>query len=211
MLLVHGRNGAPDQPQIAEIAEAYLAAGWRVIAPELPNSSALLESGPASELTLTGHLAAAAEAWHWVLSEWPSETCALAGHSIGAFVIAHLAAGTPTTHHVLAVSPAVSGLALLDARRAMGPPAVAELEREAPLFRAEMETQDAAPALARTNARLGVVTGAEDGIVPISYARTYFASAGNGRFFGALPGEHHCPAGPACADMLKAALAALGA
>ena len=39
VLLVHGRNGAPGQAQIAEIANAYLDRGWRVVAPELPNST----------------------------------------------------------------------------------------------------------------------------------------------------------------------------
>lgn len=208
VLLVHGRNGAPGQPQIDEIANSYLVRGWRVVAPELPNSAALPESGSASELTLAGHTKAAGEVWNWVATQWPDDKRGLAGHSIGAYAIAHLAAASDP-HHVLAVSPPKSGLVLLSARQAMGPLAVAEVEREAPLFRAEMETADATDAIGRITAPLAVVTGAEDGLVRLHDARAYFSAAPNGRFFGALPGEHHCPFGEACGSMLSAALAAL--
>ncbi|WP_068117430.1 alpha/beta fold hydrolase [Tropicimonas marinistellae] len=211
VLLVHGRNGAPHQPHIAEIAASYLARGWRVVAPELPHSAALPDSGPPDRVTFTGHCHAAAAAFAWATEHWPEPKHALAGHSIGAFAVAHLGADNDRLHHILAVSPALSGRALLTAREAMGPDAVAEVEREAPLFRAEMETEDAAPALARTRVPLAVVTGAEDGLVPLKHARAYFAAAGNARFFGAVPGEHHCPAGPACGAMLSAALDAVEA
>ncbi len=210
MLLVHGRNGAPDQAQIAEIAKAYLARGWRVAAPELPNSIALPDSGPSDQVTFSGHTRAAAEVWDWVAQEWPDAPRALAGHSIGAYAIGHLAGASPDTHHILAVSPPLSGRVLLSAREAMGPAAIEAVISEAPLFYAEMPIADAAPALACTTAPLAVVTGAEDGLVRLADARAYFNAAPNGRFFGALPGEHHCPAGAACGRMLSAALSALG-
>ena len=209
VLLVHGRNGAPGQPQIAEIANSYLSRGWRVVAPELPNSAASPNSGPSSELTFTRHTQAAAEVWGWVALQWPDDKRGLAGHSIGAYAIAHLAAASDP-HHVLAVSPPMSGLVLLSARQAMGPLAVAEVEREAPLFRAEMDTADATGALGQITAPLAVVTGAEDGLVRLHDARAYFCAAPNGRFFGALPGQHHCPIGEACGSMLSTALGALG-
>ena len=211
VLLVHGRNGAPGQAQIAEIAEAYLARGWRVAAPELPHSIALPDSGPSDQVTFTGHTRAAAGVWAWLAQTWPDQRRALAGHSIGAYAIAHLAGDDPGTDHILAVSPPLSGMVLLSARVAMGPDAVEAVKREAPLFHAEMPIADAAPALARSHAPLAVVTGAEDGLVRLEDARAYFNAAPNGRFFGALPNEHHCPAGKACADMLAAALVAVGA
>ena len=211
VLLVHGRNGAPGQAQIAEIAEAYLARGWRVAAPELPHSIALPDSGPSDQVTFTGHTRAAAGVWAWLAKKWPGQRRALAGHSIGAYAIAHLAGDDPDTHHILAVSPPLSGMVLLSAREAMGPPAIEAVMREAPLFHAEMPTADAAPALARSHAPLAVVTGADDGLVRLNDARAYFNAAPNARFFAALPNEHHCPAGKACADMLGAALLAVGA
>lgn len=210
VLLVHGRNGAPGQAQIAEIAEAYLARGWRVAAPELPHSIALPDSGPSDQVTFSGHTQAAAGVWAWLAATWPDQRRALAGHSIGAFAIAHLAGDDPDTDHILAVSPPLSGMVLLSARVAMGPDAVEAVKREAPLFHAEMPVADVAPALARSAAPLAVVTGAEDGLVRLHDARAYFNAAPNGRFFGALPNEHHCPAGAACGQMLAAALTALG-
>lgn len=211
VLLVHGRNGAPGQPQIAEIAAAYLARGWRVAAPELPHSSALPDSGPPDRITFAGHVRAAAQVWAWLAQQWPDLPRALAGHSIGGYAVAHLAADSGDAHHVLAVSPPMSGRVLLRAREAMGPGALDEVRRDAPAYFTEMRTADAEPALNRITARLAVVTGADDGLVPLKDARSYFMAAPNGRFFGALPDEHHCPAGAACAQMLTAALAALGA
>ncbi|MBA4491917.1 alpha/beta fold hydrolase [Paracoccus sp. S1E-3] len=211
VLLVHGRNGAPTQPQIAEIAEAYRARDWRVAAPELPNSIALPASGPPEEVTFARHTQATAEVWAWMIRQWPDTPLALAGHSIGAFAVAQLAGEAPEAHHLLAVSPPISGMVLLSARQAMGRAAIEAVAREAPLFYAEMPLADAAPSLARSTAPLAVVTGAEDGLVRLHDARTYFNTAPNGRFFGALPDEHHCPAGAACAQMLAAALTAIGA
>lgn len=211
VMLVHGRNGAPGQAQIAEIADAYLARGWRVAAPELPNSIALPDSGPPDQVTFTTHTQAAAAVWAWVATQWPDAPRALAGHSIGAYAIAQLAGASPDAHHVLAVSPPISGMVLLSARQAMGPAAIEAVQCEAPLFYAEMPAADAAPALARSVAPLAVVTGAEDGLVRLHDARAYFNTAPNGRFFGALPNEHHCPAGAACGQMLSAALTAVGA
>lgn len=210
VLLVHGRNGAPEQAQIAEIAMAYLARGWRVVAPELPHSIALPDSGPPDQVTFSGHTRAAMAVWDWLARTWPDAPRALAGHSIGAYAIAHLAAAAPDTHHLLAVSPPLSGNVLLNARKAMGPAAIEAVAREAPLFLAEMPVADAAPALARVAAPVAVVTGASDGLVPLADARAYFNAAANARFFGALPDEHHCPAGAACGQMLSVALAALG-
>lgn len=211
LLLVHGRNGAPAQAQIAEIAEAYLSRNWRVVAPELPNSIALPDSGPPDQVTFSTHTNAAFEVWRNLQQQYPDSRLALAGHSIGAYAIAHLAAGWPDTHHILAVSPPMSGLVLLNARKAMGPAAIEAVKVEAPLFFAEMTSADAIPALKQTAAPLAVVTGAADGLVPLADARNYFSAAPNGRFFAAIPDEHHCPAGAECRTMLEAALAALGA
>lgn len=206
VLLLHGRDGAPDQPQIAEIARAYLGRGWRVVAPELPFSAALPRSGPPAELTMANHLAAAAQVADWVAAEWPGDRMALAGHSLGGYAGARLAAERAGIHHLLAVSPVLSGRLLLQARIDMGGDALAVMAATAPRMRAEMEGEDAAPGLARCQVPVAVVTGASDGIVPLDHARRYFAAAPNARFFAALPDTHHCPAGPAAAAALALAL-----
>ena len=211
VLLVHGRNGAPDQPHIDEIARAYLSRGWRVAAPELPFSGALPDSGPSDRVTLSGHAAAARAVWDEVAGRWGDGALALAGHSLGGFAVARIAGAAPSAHHVLGVSPVLSGRRMLAARVAMGPPAVAALEREVPLMRAEMEREDATDALAACDVPAAVVTGAADGLVRIGDARDWFRAARNGVFFGALPGVHHCPTGEETALMLRAALTALDA
>lgn len=211
VLLLHGRNGAPDQPQIAEIARAYLARGWRVIAPELPHSAALPETGPANQVTFSGHTKAAAQIWDWVARQWPAQPRALAGHSLGAFAIAQLATLAAAPHHLLAVSPPLSGRVLYNSRLAMGKAAIDAVRAEAPLFLEEMAEADAGPSLRRSPAPLAVVTGAADGLVRIADARAYFSASPNGRYFGALPEVHHCPSGAECAQMLRAALLAVGA
>ncbi|XDA97396.1 alpha/beta fold hydrolase [Sulfitobacter sp. LCG007] len=210
VVLIHGRNGAPGQAHMSAIAQAYLQAGWRVAAPEMPRSSANPGSGPPEEVTLAGHTEAARHALDWARGCWPGKPLALAGHSMGGFAVAMIAGETTALHHVLAVSPVLSGQRLIEARRALGPQALEEVEREAPLYLAELECADAAPLLAVAAAPFAVATGAEDGLVTRAHARAYFDAARDARFFCALPGLHHCPAGPACDLALAAALAALG-
>ena len=192
----------PSQTPILRVAGG-------VVAPELPNSSALPESGPAQETTMGRHRRASEDVWSWTTARWPELSMAVAGHSLGAYAAAHIASAADEVQHVLAVSPALSGAALLEARAVMGPPALEALAREAPKMRAEMSNEDATSALQTVQARLAVVSGALDGIVPVTTARSYFDAAPNGCFFAILPGHHHCPAGPDVDLVMSAALAAL--
>ena len=211
LLLIHGRNGSAAQPHIDEIARAYLDRGWRVAAPDLPHSEATPGLGASADLTMTGHAAAAARVLRWLRAQDLTRPFALAGHSLGAYAVALIADQAEGLHHLLAVSPALSGRALLAARRAMGPDAIAALEREVPLMRAEMEACDAAPALARLAAPVAVLTGAPDGLTPPRFARAYFASAAEGRFYATIPEQHHCPVGPVTRAFYDAALDAVDA
>jgi pimeloyl-ACP methyl ester carboxylesterase len=211
-LLVHGRDGAGTSAHMVPIADAYVGRGWRVVAPDLPLSRATPGSGPPEDFTMQRHVEDARQVLAWVLGEMPvARRLALAGHSMGAYAIARLAAESVAAEHLLAVSPVVSGTALLEARRAMGPAAVQELERDAPKLRAEMTAHDAVPALQKLTAPVAVVTGREDGITPVAAARAYFAAAPAAVFYSALPGQHHCPEGPLYTAALAAALDALGA
>ncbi len=211
-LLVHGRDGAGTSAHMVPIADAYVGRGWRVVAPDLPFSRATPGSGPPEDFTMQRHVEDARQVLAWVLGEMPvARRLALAGHSMGAYAIARLAAESVAAEHLLAVSPVVSGTALLEARRVMGPAAVEALERDAPGLRAEMTAHDAVPALRRLTAPVAVVTGREDGITPLAAARAYFAAAPAAAFYSALPGQHHCPAGPLYTTALAAALDALDA
>lgn len=209
LLLIHGRNGSPDQPQIAGIAEAYLTRNWRVVAPELPHSAALPDSGPPENLSMEGNWRTAGQVLAWMRPQWPGPL-AIAGHSIGGYAVAMLST-EPDLHHLLAVSPVLSGQRQLDARRSLGPQAMAELEREAPVYRAELETADGSVPLATSTVPAAVVTGTADTVVTLDHARAWFDAAPGARFFGALPGQPHCPEGPDYLAMLAAALTAVGA
>lgn len=219
LLACHGRDGAGHSAHMLPIIAAYAARGWRVAAPDFGWSRAVPGSGPPEAFTMQAYLDQARELCAWLQGDAalvpPSGRIALAGHSMGAYVIARLAAetdlwtGTARLDHLLAVSPVVSGAALLAAREAMGPPAVEALRRDAPRLYAEMLGHDAAPALAAATVPVAVVTGREDGITPVKDARRYFDAAPRACFFAALPGQHHCPAGPSYVRALDAALDAL--
>jgi pimeloyl-ACP methyl ester carboxylesterase len=213
LLLLHGRDGAGRSPHMRPVAAAYLARGWRVIAPDLPYSRATPDSGPPERFTMSGHLADADTVLAWAFDGLAqgSARLAFAGHSVGACSAARLCAQAATADHLLAVSPVLSGAALLEARRAMGPAALSALHRDAPAMAEELEAQDAEPALRQITAPVAVVTGALDGITPPRFARAYFAAAQGACFYSALPGQHHCPEGPLYDRALAAALDAVGA
>lgn len=206
-ILLHGRDGSADAAHMRPLADAYAARGWTVLTPDLPHSRATPGSGDPARYTMTGHVRAARAVIGWARAQGP-ESLALAGHSVGAYAIAELA-GDAGAEHLLAVSPVISGAALMAARRAMGPDAVAALEREAPDMRAQMDCLNAAPALARCAAPVAVMTGARDTLTPPADALAYLNASCAPRFFSVLPGEGHCPTGHAYRRALDAALDAL--
>ncbi|MEM8956757.1 MAG: alpha/beta fold hydrolase [Pseudomonadota bacterium] len=196
-LVVHGRNGAMHQPHIQALIQAYLTRGWRVMAPDLPHSAATPASGPSEDVTMDGHARAAGDVLTAILRDHSEGLpLGLCGHSLGAHAIAAIAGDVPELHHLLAVSPVVSGLALLDARAAMGPPALEALAREAPRMRETMASESAVPFLERLEAPVAVMTGALDGLTPPAAARAYFDAAPRACFYAVLKGQHHCPTGP---------------
>lgn len=209
-LVLHGRNGAPEQPHIEAIVSAYRRRGLASVVPELPHSAANPGSGEPAALSFRGQAIAVRRVAEWLAGQAPGRPVAVAGHSLGAFAAPRVAETLPLAH-VLAVSPVVSGQALLEARRSMGPEAVAALAAEAPALRAEMTAATAVPAIAALAVPVAVVTGAEDALTPPADARTYLAAAAQPRFFAVLPGQDHCPVGAATDTVLDAALIALGA
>ena len=209
-LVIHGRNGAMHQPHIQTLIRTYLTRGWRVLAPDLPYSAASPALGPAAQITMNGHARAAGEVLAAFIADHSDGLpLALCGHSLGAHAVAALAGDVPDLHHLLAVSPVVSGQALLDARTAMGPPALEALAREAPLMRETMAAESAVPHLERLEAPVAVMTGALDGLTPPAAARAYFNAAPGACFFTILKDQHHCPTGPVVDLALEAAFDAL--
>lgn len=215
VILAHGRDGAADAPHMAAIASAYGARGWTVVAPHLRFSAANPAPGETAGFTMAAHLSDFRATLCWATSAMaegslPDGPIALAGHSMGAYAAACTAAEADAAH-LLAVSPVLSGNALIAARTMMGKPALDVLGREVPLAFEEWPEHDAAPALGALTAPVGVIVGGEDGLTPPRDARAYFAAAKESRYFAVAPGQHHCPEGKVFANLLSAALDALGA
>ncbi|MFN3612965.1 MAG: alpha/beta fold hydrolase [Rubrimonas sp.] len=211
-LIVHGRNGAPDQAHVAAIRAAYAARAWATATPPLRFSNANVGLGEASRFTMAGHLADAETAARRTMIEatrigLPARL-GLAGHSMGAWAAAMIGAEMPIDH-VLGVSPVISGAALIAARWRIGGDAIAALLREVPGALAEWPTHDARAALASIDAPVGVIVGEADALTSPEDARLWLGCARDARFLSVLPGQHHCPEGPAYALALDAALAVL--
>ncbi len=209
-LVAHGRNGATDQPQIAILIRACLDRALAVAAPELCCSAANGSAGAAGDFTMEAHCADAAAAADWAAREafadMPGPRLYI-GHSMGAFALGRLAAERPeAATGVLAVSPVISGAALLATRRAMGPGAVEALRRELPHAFEEYPRHDLAPIMGALTARLAIIVGADDTITPAANAAALAGMAANCVRSDILPGEHHCPVGAGYAESVGAAL-----
>ena len=212
-VIAHGRNGAPDQPQMRPILSACLTRGLVVLAPHLCNSAASCAAGAASGFTMAGHLADLAVVLGWAERErgllgWRSGGALLCGHSMGAYAACRLAAGAApgTVSGILAVSPVVSGSALIAARRATGPEALAALAAEVPGAMVEWPGHDLLPLAGKLSMPVAVIVGAEDTVTPPGDARLLAEALPDLAGFEIVPGEHHCPAGPAYEDTIARAL-----
>lgn len=214
-LLIHGRDGKGRSDHMLPVAQAYNARGWITIAPDLPRSRATPGFGDPEAFTMTGHVRDALAILSWLRDnrEFAASNMriAVAGHSMGAYAAARLAADHDVLDHVLAISPVLSGARLMEARIAMGPSAVETMQREAPALVAELADHDATVALGAIASPVGVVSGELDGITPPSTACAYLRAANWPCFLSILPGQHHCPQGDSYARALSAALDALKA
>lgn len=222
-LMLHGRNGAPAQPQIVEAAGALARHGFTTVIPALPNSAPNAEDGTAGgephSFTMAAHHADAARVLDWLAkggaeaAGGPPGQVLLAGHSMGAYAALRLAAehGGDAVGAVLAVSAVVSGNALLAARAAMGPGALAALEREVPGATAEYTAHDLAPFAARLTQSLAFLTGVRDGLTRPGDVSRFAATLKPAPFVATIPGAEHCPSGPAYELALDRALGRIAA
>ncbi|MEO1531347.1 MAG: hypothetical protein AAFU72_04185 [Pseudomonadota bacterium] len=218
----HGRNGAPDQPQIIEGAAALARHGFTVLVPALPCSAPNTATGTAGgtpeRFTMTQHyedaarvLDCAGKGGSAALGA-PAGPVLAMGHSMGAYAALRLAAerGAGVIGAVLAVSAVVSGNAILAAREAMGPAALEALEREVPGATAEYATHDLEPLAPALTQPAAFLTGTRDGLTrPGDVAR--FASLLVSPFVATIPDAEHCPSGAAYGIALDRALGAIAA
>ncbi len=211
-LVAHGRNGAADQPHMLPIIDACLERSLAVVAPDLCHSSANDSDGDSADFTIAAHLEDVRTALAFAREAEalaPMAPLLLIGHSMGAYAAVRLAAEAPagTIAGVLAVSPVVSGRALIAARRAMGPDALAALRAELPGALAEWPQHDLAPIAAGLAVPCAIVVGADDTLTTPDDAQALAALVGaNCVSLDVVPGEHHCPLGKDYARSLGAAL-----
>ncbi|MEL6766668.1 MAG: alpha/beta fold hydrolase [Pseudomonadota bacterium] len=221
-VLLHGRNGAPDQPQIIEAVAALARHGFTVLVPALPcsapNAAEDTAGGTADQFTMTQHYEDAARVLDWAgkggaaaLGAPPGPLLAV-GHSMGAYAALRLGAerGAKAVGAVLAISAVVSGEAILAARAAMGPAALEALEREVPGAVAEYAGHDLGPLAPQLTQPTAFLTGTRDGLTrPGDVAR--FAELLPAPFVATIPDAEHCPSGPAYSVALDRALGTIAA
>lgn len=101
-VVAHGRNGAPDQPQIGPLIGACLARGCTVLAPHLGHSAANAGAGAAGDFTIAGQIADLGAVLGWARQAradlgWTQGGALMLGHSMGAHAALRLAAGELAT------------------------------------------------------------------------------------------------------------------
>ncbi|MEL6198482.1 MAG: alpha/beta fold hydrolase [Pseudomonadota bacterium] len=197
-LVIHGRNGAVDSDHMRPIIEALRAHG-AVCAPDLRFSDANGSEGTGRGFTLSQHLDDARRVLDSLRSSEHDEPIMMAGHSVGAFAALSLAAeyGAAVVCGVLAVSPAISGQALLAARAAMGPGALAALNDEAPQAAADYRRHDLLPKASSIGQPVALLVGEDDGLTPPSDVSRLADALPRVVGHEVIPGVHHCPVGAA--------------
>ncbi|RAI03183.1 hypothetical protein DLJ53_01260 [Acuticoccus sediminis] len=200
-VIAHGRNGAAGAPHMTPMIGAALKRGFTVVAPDLCCSAHNASAGDAGDFTMAAHHADLCRVVDFVAAEEPGEpgqARVLVGHSMGAYAAVRIAAEghrwEPTG--VVAVSPVISGAALIAARKAQGGDALAALSRELPGALDEWRTHDVIPGAGNVRIPAAVVVGADDTVTPPADAAKLANALPRCVWRDVLPGEHHCPVGP---------------
>lgn len=216
-LVAHGRNGSADAVQIVPIIAACLARGLTVVVPDLCQSNGNASAGDGTLFTMADHHADTAAVLAFCAETLPdAANRILIGHSMGGYAVVRLAAEAYDPAHgsaqgwaptgVIAVSPVVSGNALLAAREAMGPQALTILREELPHAPDEWPGHDALPFAARLAIPAAVVVGSEDTVTPPADAARLAATLPGCVWHDVVAGEHHCPVGAAYQASIGTAL-----
>ncbi|MEO0821082.1 MAG: alpha/beta fold hydrolase [Pseudomonadota bacterium] len=218
LLLAHGRGGAEASPHMVPIREAALRLGLAVVAPDLRFSDANESAGRGRDFRMGAHRDDMARVLDWITSdqrpallpEPGAGPLVIAGHSMGGY--GALALAVERAAHVdgiLAVCPVVSGKAILEARAAMGQPALDALEAEVPGATADYAQHDLAPIAPQITQPVVFVVGELDGLARAVDVRAFGRLLPDRLSYVLLPHAHHCPSGENYALALREQLALL--
>jgi pimeloyl-ACP methyl ester carboxylesterase len=207
-VVAHGRNGAPDQPQMVPIIAACRSIGLGVVAPHFRNSNANDSDGTSQTFSMEGTVADLQEVMHWLQTEGSAPPTLLAGHSMGGYAALRLAVEKPEVGAVLAVAPVTSGTRLIAAHRAHG--SLPMLDREVPKARQEWPLHNLSPLAAKITQPVALLVGSLDHLTPVSDVAALRKQLANVAFWSVLEGEPHCPIGVNYSAELSKALERLG-
>lgn len=207
-IIAHGRNGAPEQPQMMPIIEACRSIGMGVVAPHCRNSNANCSDGTAQTFTMEGAVADLREVMEWLKTAGLAPPALIAGHSMGGYAALRLAAEEADVGAVLAVSPVTSGTRLIAAHRAHG--SLEILDRDNPKAREEWPLHDILPLAAKITQPVALLVGSLDHLTQVPDVAALRQRLPNVVFWRVLEGEPHCPVGATYRAELSAAMECLG-
>jgi len=207
-VVAHGRNGAPDQPQMTPIVEACSSAGLGVVAAHLRNSNANCSDGTSRTFTMEDVAADLREIVDWLEAEGCAPPALVAGHSMGGYAALRLAAEKPKVGAVLAVAPVTSGTRLLARHREHG--SLPMLAREVPEAANEWPLHDVVRLADRITQPVALLVGSLDHLTQPPDVAALAARLPRVVFWRVLDGEPHCPVSARYPVELRAALDRLG-
>lgn len=206
----HGRNGGAQQAHMVPVIEACLERGLIVAAPDLCHSAGNDAPGDPARFTMAAHCADVATVVEDAFEMAPhGRPRLLIGHSMGSFAACAIAARRKDVTGVLALSPVISGDALLAARRTMGENAIAALREEVPDALTEWPLHTLAETAGVIAAPVAAIVGADDTLTPPEAARRLLSWVKRPAGLEVVAGEHHCPVGGGFSASLRRALDAL--
>ena len=211
--LFHGRNGSSDSPHMLKIIEAYLQKDYLVISPNLCNSQWNDSAGKSTDFTIAHHIRDARRTIEWARIQksalgWTGDRFCLAGHSMGGYAAAFLAATTyrSDVSHILSVAPFTSGERLINARVRFHPGGLENLQIEVPKALTEWQDHSIYAVIDKISMPVTAIVGARDNLTLPSDIKDFFEALPNGKQFMVIEGEHHCLVGENMTGIFKEAI-----
>ncbi len=217
-VIAHGRNGAAHAPHMLKLIKTYLKHGYIVLSPDCCASAWNDAAGVEGDFLLGNHVRDVRRSIEWAEGRaaelgWSGGHLALAGHSMGAYAVAHLAATRwhGRIGHLMLVSPFTSGVRQIEARDKYHPDGIANLRRDVPAALEEWPKHDIFTVIDQLTLPIAVVAGSKDIVAPPENVREFVERLPTPPAFLMLPEASHCLEGGEYRAELGALLAGLDA